>query len=424
MKIFLDCVGCRLNQAEIEKFARQFRAAGHKLVGSAEEADLTVLNTCSVTSKADSDSRQKIRQAYRAGCKQIITTGCLATLQPDEISKLPGVLQVISNANKSQLVEDWVKPGSDDAEREINERVPVPGKRERTRAFIKAQDGCNQHCTYCITCIARGRAISVPIDNVISDIAAALSGGVKEAVLCGVQLGSWGYDLEPAKNIYTLIQEIFSRSDLPRLRLSSIEPWGLDDDFFGLWQNPRMCRQLHLPMQSGSSRILKSMNRNNTLESFEKIVKGVRNLCPTIAVTTDVLVGFPGETEADFKETLDFIQRIHFAGGHVFTYSERPGTGAEKLPSPVSEAIKHERNAAVRKGFKQLADEYHQQFAGKILPVLWESSIPIDATQFQLKGWTDNYIRVSAIADQDRHNQIDNVLVIKKEKDVWEAQIQ
>ena len=424
MKIYLDSVGCRLNQAEIEKFARQFRAAGHILVGNAKEADLMVLNTCSVTYKADSDSRQKIRQAHRNGCQGIIVTGCLATLHPEEIMKIPGIQKVISNSEKFHLVEECCKDVKTEPSMDLFERMPIPGKRERTRAFIKAQDGCNHHCTYCITRIARGKAISEPLDTIISEINTAISGGVQEAILCGVQLGSWGYEFNPDKKITTLVNAILDRTALPRLRLSSIEPWGLDDEFFMLWQNPKMCRQLHLPMQSGSERILKLMNRNNTKESYEAIVQKARKACPSIAITTDVLVGFPGETEEDFMESLEFIRRINFSGGHVFTFSERPGTSASQLPNPVPEAIKHERNAIVRKTLKQLTREYQHQFIGKVLPVLWESSTEIDTSHFHLTGWTDNYIRVATIADQNRHNQIDRVCLVEEDIDAWKAKIQ
>jgi threonylcarbamoyladenosine tRNA methylthiotransferase MtaB len=424
MKIYLDSVGCRLNQAEIENFARQFRAAGHILVSNSIEADLMVLNTCSVTSKADSDSRQKIRQAYRNGCQEIIATGCLATLHPNEIMKIPGIQKVISNSEKAHLVRDCCEEVKTDQNVDLVSRLPIPGRRERTRAFIKAQDGCNHHCTYCITRIARGKAASEPIATIISEINAAISGGVKEAILCGVQLGSWGYELNPVENISMLVKAILGRTELPRLRLSSIEPWGLNDEFFALWENPRMCRQLHLPMQSGSEKILKRMNRNNTKESYEAIVRSMRNACPTIAITTDVLVGFPGETEEDFSDTLDFIRRNKFAGGHVFTYSKRPGAGADLLSNPVLEVIKRERSAMVRKELKYLAYEYQQQFLGKTLPVLWESSQKTNTSHFYLKGWTDNYIRVATIANQNRHNQIDSALIVKKENDAWKAQIQ
>lgn len=166
------------------------------------------------------------------------------------------------------------------------------------------------------------------------------------------------------------------------------------------------------------------MNRDNTMESYESIVQKIRSACPSIAITTDVLVGFPGETEEDFTETLDFIRRNNFSGGHVFTFSERTGTGARLLPNPVTDSVKSERNAIVRKTLKQLAGEYQQQFIGKILPVLWESSNEIDDSHFRLTGWTDNYIRVVTIADQNRHNQIDSVRLVEKDIDAWKAQIQ
>ena len=255
MKIFLDTVGCRLNQAEIEHLAGEFRAAGHLIVDTAHGADLVIINTCAVTAAAASDSRQKARQAYRAGAAKILLTGCLATLDPDLKEQLPGVYQLVNNQDKARI-PSLVLHSDQDFDLEPLARVPLPGARKRTRAFIKVQDGCDNLCTFCVTRIARGKAVSTPKDAVLRDILSALAGGAQEVVLSGVHLGSWGSDLESGETLTDLVRFVLANTDVKRLRLSSTEPWDLDERFFALWEDPRMCRHLHLPLQSGSATVL------------------------------------------------------------------------------------------------------------------------------------------------------------------------
>ena len=219
MKIFLDTVGCRLNQSEIETMARQFRAAGHEIVISAEMAELAVVNTCAVTNEAAADSRGKIRQIARAGVNEIIATGCWATLQPGQARELPNVLHVVTNERKDHLVTDLLNIPQESFELEPIAREPLPGLHRRTRAFIKVQDGCDNHCTFCITTIARGEGRSRTVAEVLLDIQSALDGGAKEIVLTGVHLGSWGYDFN--SHLKALIKVILRETDVPRLRLSS-----------------------------------------------------------------------------------------------------------------------------------------------------------------------------------------------------------
>src|SRR5512142_1742249 len=230
MKIYLDTIGCRLNQSEIETMARNFRAAGHEIVDSAEQADLAVVNTCTVTNEAAADSRAKIRQIARAGVEEIVATGCWATLQPRQAKDLPNVLRVVANDHKDQLVADVLNLPPESFELEPIAREPLPGLRRRTRAFIKVQDGCDNHCTFCVTTIARGEGRSRPVAEVILDIQSALLGGTEEIVLTGVHLGSWGQEFD--KHLRDLIKVILRETDVLRLRLSSLEPWDLDTDFF------------------------------------------------------------------------------------------------------------------------------------------------------------------------------------------------
>lgn len=408
MKVYLDSVGCRLNQAEIETMARQFRAAGHEMVASPEGADLAVVNTCAVTSDAAADSRQMLRHIARAGVNQIIPTGCLATLQPKEIGNLPNILQVIPNQEKDRLVETALglpDPTSFDLEPIL--RQPLPGLHHRTRAFIKVQDGCDNACTFCVTTVARGAGRSRPLEEVTAEIRHALAGGTREIVLTGVHLGSWG--VEWGRHLRDLVGAILEQTNPPRLRLSSLEPWDLDADFFHLFEDPRLMPHLHLPLQSGSESTLKRMARKTTPASFRGLVRAARDVMPAAAITTDVIAGFPGETEAEFAETLDFVRGMDFAGGHVFTYSARPFTAAAKMRGQVPSEVRKKRNAILRDAFEESAQAYREKFVGKRMKVLWESVTELDEWGWQMEGWTENYLRVRAAASAPRWNEVDEV---------------
>ncbi len=405
MKVFLDTIGCRLNQSEVESMAQQFRAAGHQIVASAGEADLAVINTCAVTSEAAVDSRQKIRAAARLGARQVIVTGCWATLQPAEAAALPGVQRVIPNAQKQTLVADVLGVLPETFDLEPLAREPLPGLHRRTRAFIKVQDGCDNACTFCITTVARGKARSRPIPEVLRDIQSALAGGRREIVLTGVHLGSWG--AEWGQHLRHLVRAILEHTDTPRLRLSSLEPWDLDEAFFRLWENPRLMPHLHLPLQSGSASVLKRMARKTTPQQFRRLVQAARAVLPEIAITTDVIVGFPGETEDEFTETVDFVRQIAFAGGHVFTYSSRPGTAAARMSGQIPPQVRKQRNAQLREVFQGLAHAYRRQFLERRMIVLWETVSERNDWGWQMEGLTGNYLRVRAVAPSPRWNEMD-----------------
>lgn len=407
MKIHLDTIGCRLNQAEIEQMARQFRAEGHTLAAESAGADLVVVNTCAVTTEAAADSRQKIRQAARAGVGNIVVTGCWSSLQPVQAAELPRVSRVIPNGQKDHLVSTILGLTPDTFDLEPLARQTLPGLRQRTRAFIKVQDGCDNTCTFCITTVARGQGRSRSIPAVLADIRAALIGGTQEVVLTGVHLGSWGHDLKD--DLPSLIRAILAETDTPRLRLSSLEPWDLDADFFSLWDNARLLPHLHLPLQSGSESVLKRMMRKTTPRSFRELIRAARAAIPQVAITTDVIAGFPGETETEFGETLDFVREMEFAGGHVFTYSSRPGTPAARMKNHLPGDIKKSRSAQLRALFSELSETYRQQFIGQTLPVLWESTSELDEWGWQMEGLTGNYIRVNAYAPSPRWNVVDRV---------------
>ncbi len=406
MKVFLDTVGCRLNQSEIETYARQFRTAGHRLVGKMEGADMMVLNTCSVTAAAASDSRQKMRQAYAQGIEEIVVTGCLSTLQPEEILEMPGVVKVIPNLVKDDLVPDLLQIDFNKFDLEPISRESIPGSRMRTRAFIKVQDGCENKCTFCITTVARGAGRSRSIADIVSDIRLAMKANTLEVVLTGVHLGSWGYDFEKPQHLRELIVKILEITDVPRLRISSLEPWDLDEAFFDLWEDARLCRHLHLPLQSGSASTLRRMARKVTPESFRKLVAAARKRIPDVAITTDIIAGFPGETEEEFAETVDFIKEMNFAGAHVFTYSERAGTAAATMPDQVHNYTRKERNKILRELTDRSAKIYREKFVGDKMDVLWESVKTEEKGVWHVSGLTDNYLRVQAEVSQPIQNQI------------------
>ncbi|KAA3644829.1 MAG: MiaB/RimO family radical SAM methylthiotransferase [Chloroflexi bacterium] len=406
MKVYLDTVGCRLNQSEIEKYALQFRAAGHSIVARMDEAEMLVLNTCAVTASAAADSRKKVRQASKAGIRDIVLTGCWSNLAPDEAAQMPHVNRVVPNAIKDELVPDLLGIQLDDFDLEPLAREPLPGSRQRTRAFIKVQDGCDNRCTFCVTTVAREEGRSQSMQEVVSDIRAALKGGAQEVVLTGVHLGSWGHDFPQPMHLRQLVVKILEVTDAPRVRLSSLEPWDLDADFFNLWEDPRLCRHLHLPLQSGSATTLRRMARNTTPNKFRALIEAARQAIPDVAITTDVIVGFPGETDAEFTESLAFVEEMDFAGAHVFTYSERPETAAAGMPNQVHNYTRKERNAAMQAVVAKSEAAYRSGFIGQEMSVLWESVDQLDDNNWQHTGLTDNYIKIQALHPEPLWNRI------------------
>jgi threonylcarbamoyladenosine tRNA methylthiotransferase MtaB len=411
MKIFLDVIGCRLNQSEVEGFANIFRAVGHQIVGDPAEADLAIVNTCAVTVKAAADSRKQLRRAAREGARQVVATGCWATLHPDRALDLAGVTHVFANEDKPKLVPELLglTPG---LLLKLNMvRDPLPGERARTRAFIKVQEGCDNHCTYCLTRLARGKSRSLPLEQVKSDIQTALDGKAKEIVLTGVQLGAWGRDLPDSQSLDDLIEGTLSMKGIKRLRLSSIEPWDFNLKLLSFWQDHRMCRHLHLPLQSGHDRILKAMGRPFTSRAYLDLVDAIRKHISDIALTTDVITGFPGETAHEFESTQTLIQQVGFAGGHVFTYSPRPGTAAFKMCDQVPVHLARKRNARLREIFKETGYEYRDQFIGTKMQVLWETCKNANNESWTLSGLTDNYMRVYATSTECLSNQLSDVKI-------------
>ncbi len=411
MKVFLNSIGCRLNQSEIETMARQLLAAGHEIVTDSAAADKVIINTCAVTAEAARDARSQTRRIYRDNPNaEIVLTGCYATIAPDELSKVQGAGRVVVNQQKAQLVQ-MLDPNAR-IELPVFDQEPVlreffaGSMGANTRAFIKVQDGCDNKCTFCVTTVARGAAQSRHLGDVVTEIQALAAAGYQEAVLTGVHLGSYGHDFGNDAGLRDLVQAILQHTDIPRLRLSSLEPWDIAPNFFTLWQNPRLLPHLHMPLQSGSDKILRRMARRTSRASFRELTEAARSHIPELNLSTDIIVGFPGETEKDFADSLAFVTEISFARLHVFSYSPRPGTAASQFPNQIHGKVKKERTHRMIELGKQLSYDFHQQFMGQTLDVLWENNVGADNGGLRWVGYTDNYVRVQANGPADLYNRI------------------
>ncbi|MCY3834428.1 MAG: tRNA (N(6)-L-threonylcarbamoyladenosine(37)-C(2))-methylthiotransferase MtaB [Chloroflexi bacterium] len=404
MKAHLRMVGCRLNQSEIDTMARQLSALGHEIVDRPAEADHFIINTCAVTSEAAKTSRKLIRDFHRANpAGETTVTGCYAQIAPGDIARLPGVGTVVDNGGKAQLVSQITGEAIDVFEREPLERQAPLG---RTRAFVKAQDGCDLACTFCVTTIARGAGTSRPLREVLREVNYLHLSGYQEIVLTGVHLGSYGQDLGEGESLKRLVEALLRETDMPRIRLSSLEPWDLSPDFFALWQDRRLCRHLHLPLQSGCDRTLKRMRRNTSQRQFRQIVESARASIPELSLTTDVIVGFPGETDGEFDQSERFIREMEFAGLHVFRYSSRPGAPASRMRNQVDSKAKKARSARLLSLSQQMEARFAASLRGSQQEVLWERVKGATPAGFVITGYTDNYMRVNSVHPRDLTNVI------------------
>ncbi len=397
-RVYLHSLGCRLNQSELEALARQLAGRGCLVVDDPARADICVVNTCAVTAEAERKTRHLLRALARANPRaRIAVLGCAATLRPEELASFPGVAWVIPNKEKEQAVEALTPAPPTPLSRRTGE-----GEGMRTRAFVKIQDGCDNACTYCIVHILRGPVRSRPPEEVVAEIAERVREGYREAVLTGVNIGAYGRDLGLEGGLAGLIAAILARTDLPRLRLSSVEPWDMDDPLLTLWPNPRLCRQLHLPLQSGCEATLRRMGRRITAAAYARLVERIRAAVPDMAVTTDIIVGFPGEDGAEFAESLAFVERMAFARLHVFPFSPRPGTPAARMEGQVPEPVIRERAARMRALGEQMATAFRRRFLGQEMEVLWERR----RRDGLWHGLTDNYLQVVTACPADLHNRM------------------
>lgn len=400
MKINLNALGCRLNEAELEQWSQAFQASGHRIVAETDQADWVVVNTCSVTQDAGRKSRKLINRLYRQNpSAKLIATGCHASLQPEQVAENLGVDLVIPNQEKDQLattvMQAFAAPTMPDSATEPGETALFT--RGRQRAFIKIQDGCRYRCSFCIVTVARGDERSRTPQAIIQEINRLTEQGVKEIVLTGVHVGGYGSDL--STNLFALVKQILAETDVPRLRFASVEPWDLPDDFFSLFANPRVMPHMHLPLQSGSDSVLRRMSRRCKTAEFARLVEYAREQVPNFNVTTDIIVGFPNETEQEWQDSLAFVEQIGFGHIHIFAYSPREGTKAARLPNPVPHDIKKQRSQVMHELAAKLRQAALQTQLTQTVDVLWEKAQPVNPHnplgQVRVNGYTPNFFKVS-----------------------------
>ena len=410
-RVALDSLGCKLNQAENELLTRQFAEAGYKLVSPSDKADVYILNTCTVTHIADRKSRHWLRLAHRRNPDALlVATGCYAERAPQELTQIEGIDLVLGNEQKPHLLQLLEESGH------LSRSACVQGDSTssshtgfRTRALVKVQDGCNNLCSYCIVPLVRGKEKSLPVEQVVAEVRHRIANGYKEVVLTGVKIGSYGYN---GVNLMGLLEHILAETDVTRLRLSSLQPQEISPELITLWRDERLCRHFHLSLQSGSDSVLIRMGRRYSPSDYLQSVSLIRALVPEAAITTDIIVGFPGETSAEFEQSYRLCQGLGFARIHVFTYSPREGTQASQMSSQVEDRVKKQRSQKMLALARESAQNFRRQFLGKTMPVLWEKQ-----TDGVWSGLTDNYIKVYTESDKDLTNKLTEVRLVKAYKD-------
>jgi threonylcarbamoyladenosine tRNA methylthiotransferase MtaB len=393
MRIAFTTLGCKINQFETDALQQDFLSRGNTVVPFDVDADVYVINTCSVTAKSDTQSRQMIRSAVRRGNgAKVVVTGCYAEMRPEEILAMPGVALVIGNSDKARISDQVMSmvsacnPDSYSTSKSVLNTLHT-----RTRGFLKIQDGCNNRCSYCIVPLARGSSRSASPDAVLREFKSLVDRGCPEVVLTGIHIGTYGSDLEQSLSLTNMLQMLIPSRGRTRIRLSSIEPNEITRDMIN-YLGQGLCRHLHIPLQSGDDAILASMKRNYTSCFYEDLLERIAKRVPGVALGADIIVGYPGEGDKEFQNTMRIVERSPLTHLHVFSYSPRPGTPAAEKKDQVPEQIKKERSATLRiLGMKKnlLFRKMHQ---GSDLDVIIEDKIDRDTGL--LTGLTDNYIRV------------------------------
>ena len=403
--IAFHTLGCKVNHYETEAMWQIFKGDGYDRVTFNDNADVFVINTCTVTNTGDKKSRQVIRRAIRQNPEAVVcVTGCYAQTSPKEIEAIPGVDIIIGTADRDKLL-DYVNQYHEERmpingvknimKKRTYEEMDVPYFTDRTRATLKIQEGCNNFCTFCIIPWARGLLRSRDPEMVVSQATQLVNEGYKEIVLTGIHTGGYGEDLKDY-NLAQLLRDLEQVEGLNRLRISSIEASQLTDEVMEVIKaSNKIVRHLHIPIQSGSDTVLKRMRRKYTMEFFERRITELKEMMPNIALTSDVIVGFPGETEEEFMETYNFIEKHHFSELHVFPYSMRTGTPAARMTDQVDETIKNERVQRLIDLSNRLATEYAEQFKDDVLEV-----IPEETKDGKIVGHSDNYIKVAIEGDE------------------------
>ncbi len=418
-------LGCKVNQYETEAMMELFESRGYEVVDSNSRADVYVINTCTVTSLGDKKSRQFIRRSKRLNDEAIIgVVGCYSQVSPEEVEKIEGVNVIIGTNNRKQIVdviEDinvWDKIVLVDDIMKVTEfeELKIDTIKDKTRAFLKIQEGCNQYCSYCIIPYARGPIRSRRPENVISEVKRLAENGFKEIVLTGIHVASYGKDLD-CVSLTDVLRKVHEVEGIERIRLSSLEPRMFSDEFItAIKEMPKFCNHFHLSLQSGSDTVLKRMNRKYTTKEYARIVDRLRQELDNPSFTTDIIVGFPGESNEEFEETYAFAKRIGFSQIHVFKYSPREGTPASKMNDQVQGDVKSERSSKLINLVQEMSDAYMDSFIDKEVQVLLEGNY--ESVENYLEGLDDHYMRICVEAPQSMKKTIQSVKIVKREEDV------
>ena len=416
-------LGCKVNQYESEAIAELFQEKGYEIVGIDEEADVYVINTCTVTNFGDKKSRQLIRKVKRQNENAIVcVVGCYAQTAPQELEKVEGVNLVLGTKDRAQIVEMVenykVENGveshvSDIMKERLFEPLSIQKLANRTRAYLKIQDGCSQFCSYCIIPYARGPIRSRDPEDVIVEVKRLAENGFKEVVLTGIHVASYGKDRRDT-SLIEILRQVHEVEGIDRIRFSSIEPNVVTEEFAqAIADMPKVCDHFHLSLQSGCDKTLKEMNRKYDTEKYRQAAATLRKYLPEVALTTDIIAGFPGETEEDFQASYDFAKEIGFAKIHAFPYSPKKGTPAAARKDQLLNAVKADRSHRLIELSDKMADDFIQAYVGKDVEVLFERAIG----EGVYEGHTTNYIKVKATSEKDLTNVICTVAVTKAENE-------
>lgn len=432
MKVAFATLGCRVNKYETEAMVEKFIKDGYEVVPFEEYADVYVINTCTVTNMGDKKSRQMIHRARRENEDAVIAVvGCYSQIASEEVSQIDGVDVVLGTRNKGEIVY-WVNRVREERKQVVEvkevmknnafEELNIESYQDKTRAFLKIQDGCNRFCSYCLIPFARGAVCSKSPQKVISEVKELAAHGFKEIILSGIHTASYGVDLEEECSLLSVLEQIDKIPGIERVRIGSIDP-----QFFteGVIERisvlKKLCPHFHLSLQSGCNETLKRMNRRYTAGEYEKIVEDLRSNINDVSITTDIIVGFPGETEEEFNTTYEFLKRIKLSKIHVFKYSPRKGTKAAEMKNSVDGNIKDERSRKLIDLDKIMEEEFMKKFFGKNMKVLYEQKCNNSKDLYE--GYTPNYIKVISKSQKDISGSIKNTEIVQTKNGALEGNL-
>jgi len=425
MKVAFATLGCRVNIYESEAMTEKFKSEGYDVVDFDEKAEVYVINTCTVTNMGDKKSRQYISKAKKKNPEAVVAVvGCYSQTSPDEVSAIEGVDVVLGTRNKGDIVY-YVNRAMDTKEKfvvvkdvlrnKVFEELKIEDFEGKTRAFLKVQDGCNRFCSYCLIPYARGAVCSKNPETIIDEVNKLADNGFKEIILSGIHIASYGVDLEERKTLMDIIEEIHKINGIKRIRIGSVEPRFFTDEVIEKMASmEKMCPHFHLSLQSGCDATLKRMNRKYTAEEYFNTVVKLRERIPNVSITTDVIVGFPGETAEEFNETFNYLKELRLAKMHIFKYSPRKGTKAADMKDDVHGTIKEERSKLLQELDRENEKNFIQDFIGEKLEVLVEEKLKDDDRYI---GYTSNYIKVIIDSTEDIVGKIITVRLIENKGD-------